>query len=85
MDERIIADVKSLKTRVITDPAEVGGWPELPRGTPPDDSDHDGMPDEWERQHAFEPANPKDGPQDADGDGYTNLEEFLNEVAPQRK
>jgi alpha-L-fucosidase 2 len=36
------------------------------------------MPDEWESQYGFEPGNAADGPQDKDGDGYTNLEECLN-------
>lgn len=77
VDERIIRDVKAGRTRVISDPTEVGGWPALPAGKSPADSDHDGMPDEWERQHGFDPMNP-DGTGDADANGYTNLEEFLN-------
>ncbi|HEY7373604.1 MAG TPA: hypothetical protein VIF57_15695 [Polyangia bacterium] len=44
------------------------------------DSDNDGMPDAWESQHGFNP-NVADDSGDADGDGYTNLEEYLNEVA----
>jgi hypothetical protein len=85
VDERVISDVKALKTRILTDPLEVGGWPELPQGTPPKDSDHDGLPDDWERLHNFDPKDPKDSPMDADGDGYTNLEEFLNQTAPRPK
>ncbi|HMP08123.1 MAG TPA: hypothetical protein PJ982_17380, partial [Lacipirellulaceae bacterium] len=48
----------------------------------PADGDHDGMPDDWETQHGFDPADPADGAQDADGDGYTNVEEFLNGTNP---
>lgn len=40
------------------------------------DSDGDGMPDAWERYFGLNPADPKDATQDADGDGYTNLQEF---------
>jgi hypothetical protein len=44
------------------------------------DTDNDGMPDAWETAHGFDP-NVADDSGDADGDGYTNLEEYLNEVA----
>ncbi len=82
VDERVIADVKARRTRVISDPAEVGGWPELAAGHSPVDSDHDGMPDHWERQHHLDPLNPNDANGDANRDGYTNLEAFLNTMNP---
>jgi hypothetical protein len=47
----------------------------------PRDSDGDGMPDEWERQHGLNPNNPADGALDKNGDGYTNVEEYLNSLA----
>lgn len=43
------------------------------------DTDGDGMPDEWEKLRGFDP-NKKDHNEDKDGNGYTNLEEFLNLV-----
>ncbi|MDD5484339.1 MAG: thrombospondin type 3 repeat-containing protein [Kiritimatiellae bacterium] len=39
------------------------------------DSDFDGLPDEWEIRHNFNP-NLDDAHQDADGDGFANKEEF---------
>lgn len=42
----------------------------------PIDTDMDGMPDEWEILHGFDPNDPADADKDADGDGFTNLEEF---------
>ena len=57
---------------------DFGGYPPINPGTPYDDTDHDGMPDTWETNNGFNPQDPSDGPEDADGDGYTNLEEFLN-------
>jgi hypothetical protein len=36
------------KLGYISDPADVGGWPNLDPGTPCVDTDHDGMPDIWE-------------------------------------
>ncbi len=59
-----------------------GPWPDLAGGTPPPDADHDGMPDAWETDHGLDPDFDGDGAQDADGDGYTNVEEFLNETHP---
>jgi hypothetical protein len=41
------------------------------------DSDGDGMPDVWEIANGFNPFDPSDAGQDADGDGLTNLQEYL--------
>jgi pectate lyase len=82
VDERIVQDAIQGTGNVIDDPAEVGGWPDLDPGTPPADSDHDGMPDDWENLYGFNPDEPTDGLGDADGDGYTNVEEYLNGTNP---
>ncbi len=44
------------------------------------DADQDGMPDAWETEHALDPAV-ADNNGDFDADGYTNLEEYINELA----
>ena len=44
------------------------------------DTDNDGMPDTWETMNGLNPAVADDNG-DADGDGYTNLEEYINEIA----
>ena len=49
-------------------------------GTPPQDSDQDGMPDAWEQNIGLNP-NSADHNGDHDGDGYTNIEEYLSELA----
>jgi hypothetical protein len=54
--------------------------PVLNAGIPPADSDHDGMPDAWETAHGLQPQNASDGPAFA-ANGYTNLENYLNELA----
>ncbi|MBV1911338.1 MAG: S8 family serine peptidase, partial [Kangiellaceae bacterium] len=41
-----------------------------------DDSDLDGMTDEWEIEHGFDPQSADDGGIDSDNDGLTNREEF---------
>ncbi|MBN1671355.1 MAG: hypothetical protein JXR37_09995 [Kiritimatiellae bacterium] len=63
-------------------------YPDLcPNGAcePYPDEDRDGMDDRWERRHGLDPGDPADGPRDADRDGYTNVEEFLNETDPGRR
>jgi hypothetical protein len=60
----------------------VGGWPELRSRPAPVDSDRDGMPDEWEKRHGLDPNDPADGARDTNGNGYTNLEEYLNSLVP---
>ncbi|NOK64046.1 MAG: Pectate lyase [Chloroflexi bacterium AL-W] len=82
VDLRVIQDVINGTGKMIDYPDEVGGWPELASGTPYVDNDGDGMADDWETQYGFNPDDSSDTNQDADGDGYTNIEEFLNETNP---
>lgn len=51
------------------------------QGTPPTDSDHDGMPDSWELSLGLNPWLADDAAMDHDFDGYTNVEEYLNSLA----
>lgn len=85
VDQRVIEQVKSHQGRIIDSQEDVGGWPELQPGTAPTDTDGDGMPDDWERQHGFDPQDASDATGDLDGDGYTNLEEYLNSTNPNQK
>ncbi len=82
VDARIVQEVKTGTGRIINTPAEVSGWPEYQSATPPSDSDHDGMPNDWEKQYGLAPQDSADGPKDMDGDGYTNVEEYLNGTDP---
>lgn len=77
VDEQVIDDVRDERGGMINDESEVGGWPSLPSGQPPADSDSDGMPDNWEAEHGLD-ASADDSSKDADGDGYTNIEEYVN-------
>ena len=43
----------------------------------PLDTDGDGLPDYWESQFGFTLSDPSDAAGDADGDGVSNLQEFL--------
>jgi hypothetical protein len=56
------------------------GYGTLAPGDAPTDTDRDGIPDAWETEHALDPMNPADGAADPSGDGFTNLEDYLNSL-----
>ena len=81
-DRRVVQAVLSRTGAILpNDPADVGGWPVLKAGAPYPDMDRDGVSDEWEAANGMNLNNAADGAQDADGDGWTNLEEFLHVLA----
>ena len=82
VDARVVKSVRNGTGRIIDSQSEVGGWPSLKSGTAPQDSDHDGMPDNWETSHGLNPNNASDGNTDRNGDGYTNVEEYINSLIP---
>jgi hypothetical protein len=82
VDERIVGEVRNGTGKIINDEQQVGGWPELKSTKPPQDSDRDGMPDDWEKQYRLDSDDPTDRNGDSDADGYTNLEEYLNNTIP---
>lgn len=70
----------SYKLGIITDPMQMGGYPEY-NGTPYVDTDNDGMPDEWEIANGLNPNDPSDANGDCTGDGYTNIEKYINGIS----
>ena len=56
-----------------------GSFPNISNGTPYPDVDKDGMDDEWEKAKGLNVGS-ADNNGDQDGNGYTNLEEFLYEL-----
>jgi hypothetical protein len=93
VDSRIVNEVRSGTAQfgatydgggkgIIDSQADVGGWPELKSLPAPPDTDGDGMPDEWEQSQGFDPKNADDGSLDRNGDGYTNVEDYLNSLTP---
>lgn len=79
---RLPAD--SYKQGIITDIRQVGGLPEYKGGTYLD-SDGDGMPDAWETANGLNPNNPTDALEDCNGDGYMNIEKYINGVDTKKK
>lgn len=69
----------SKKCGIIDSQADVGSWPELKSTTAPADTDHDGMPDDWEILKGLNPKNAVDRNNVA-ADGYTMLEKYLNSI-----
>jgi pectate lyase len=94
VDVRVLEDVRLKRGNGVqsngswthyTNPDQVGGYPKLEPGSPYTDNDVDGMSDEWEKRHGLDATDPSDGSTDADDDGYTNVEEFLNGTKPKVK
>ena len=75
----------SYKDGIITDPRQMGGYPVYKAWQPYVDTDGDGMPDEWEKQYGLNPNDPSDAVKDCNGDGYTNIEKYINGINPQTK
>ena len=82
-DERIVSQVNSRIGSVPDTQDDVGGFPVIAEVHRPADfdTDGDGMPNAWEIAKGLNLNNAADGAIDRDGDGYTNLEEYLNFLA----
>jgi hypothetical protein len=90
VDERTIESVRTGQVSypegngIITDISQVGGYPDY-RGEPYTDSDGDGIPDWWETQYGLDPNDPADANGDINGDGYTNIEKYINGIDPTKQ
>ncbi|MBD8488592.1 polysaccharide lyase [Echinicola sp. CAU 1574] len=69
----------SYKKGIISDISQVGGYPRY-EGKPYQDSDQDGMPNEWEISAGLDPNDPSDATKDLSGDGYDNIEKYINAI-----
>ncbi|MDW8849438.1 polysaccharide lyase [Flavobacterium sp. MMLR14_040] len=79
---RLPAD--SYKKGIITNPNQVGGYPEY-KGKAYKDSDNDGIADAWEKKFGLNPNDASDANKDTNGDGYTNIEKYFNNIDPKEK
>jgi hypothetical protein len=82
--DRVDELLRLIPLGIITDPKQVGGYPDY-KGEPYKDSDHDGMPDEWELKYGLNPNDPSDASKDVNGDGYTNIEKYIYGIDPTQK
>ncbi len=72
---------EGVRVGFITNPAQVGGYPNY-AGKPYVDTDGDGLPDSWEIAHGLNAKDATDAVGDLNGDGYTNIEDFINGLDP---
>jgi hypothetical protein len=81
-DARVADQVRTQTGVIIDHESNVGGFPTLPQETRAAnwDTDHDGMPNDWETERGLNPNLATDRNNDYDIDGYPNLEEYLNEA-----
>jgi hypothetical protein len=82
-DARVVNQVRTQTGSIIDHEDDVGGFlppPTVSRDVATWDSDYDGMPNHWELAHGLNPNLSTDRNNDFDSDGYTNLEEYINEV-----
>jgi hypothetical protein len=82
--ETIQKIVELIPRGIITHPSQVGGCPEY-IGKPYADTDSDGLPDDWEKSHGLDAKDLSDAGGDLNGDGYTNIEDFINGRDPKAK
>ncbi len=71
--------IDSYKQGIITDVAQVGGYPDY-KGAPYKDSDGDGMPDDYEAKNGLNPRDASDAARAKSKTGYTNIEDYLNSL-----
>lgn len=89
VEQRLINELKNGTTTykgsegkkgIIDSQFQTEGYISYDGGTAPADTDHDGMPDEWETANGFNPNDASDGAKVASAEGYTALEIYLNSL-----
>lgn len=88
LDQRIVNDVKNRTGRLIdvqggyphgtAYESTINAWPALQSLPAPADTDHDGMPDGWERKKGLSPEDAGDAPGYKLDMQYTNIEMYIN-------
>lgn len=84
LDSQIIETVRTCSGHVVDRVDQTPGWPDLPVISLQIDGDGDGMPDNWEGVMGLDPVSPDDAWLDADGDGWSNIENYLNALVSHR-
>ena len=79
VDENLFDRIANRESALLEDESDVGGYPELSNEVGAADTDRDGLPNDWEKIHGSDPTRMDSG-LDSDGDGYTLLDDYLDEV-----
>jgi hypothetical protein len=86
VDHRIIAEVRSgrsergaMKNGIIDSQSDVGGWPLLEHTPTKDDTDSDGVPDDWEIKNGMNPGHADSSARSLHAE-YDNIEIYLSEL-----
>jgi len=69
---------------IITDIAQVGGYP-VYEGDPIPDLGADGIPLSWKKKYGLDPQDPDLASKDLKGDGYTVMDKYLDGLNPNEK
>ena len=69
---------------IITDPAQVGGYPEY-KGEPIKDLCADGIPLSWKVKYGLDTNDVSLAQKDLQGDGYTVMDKYLAGLDPTKK
>jgi len=91
VDERIIQDVTTGTATymdggngsvngIIDTQSAVGGWPHLSTLPAPQDTDSDGMPDDWETENGLDKDDPGDAQLLSLDEEYPNVEVYINSL-----
>jgi hypothetical protein len=82
VDKRIVIEVERGiyhygDKGIINSQNQAGGWPELKSESAPADTDHDGIPDYWEKKNNLNPEDYSDRNDHDLNKDYTNIEYYL--------
>jgi hypothetical protein len=88
VDQRAVEQTRTgkvmYKQGIITDIKQVGGYPEY-HGDPITYTQNDGIPDWWKKKYGLDVNDPNLATKDCNGDGYTNIEKYLDGIDPTKK
>jgi hypothetical protein len=88
VDQRAVDQTRTGKVQyeqgIITDIKQVGGYPEY-KGDAVTYTQNDGIPDSWKQKYGLDIHDPNLATKDCNGDGYTNIEKYLDGLDPTKK
>ncbi|HWC59491.1 MAG TPA: polysaccharide lyase [Verrucomicrobiae bacterium] len=83
-EEAIAELLRLIPLGIITDPSQVGGYPDY-RGEPIKDLGADGIPLAWKKKYKLDANDASLAQKDLQGDGYTVIEKYLYGLDPTKK